>query len=99
MDIILSSLISSGVGFAVAVFLSKALLTQLLKRDLEKYKSILDVECKIRLESRSYALKQEIERMHTLWDLSCSIINECKSMSPNACEDTHLVIDIITNRN
>lgn len=87
MDIILSSLISSGVGFAVATFLSKTLLTQLLKRDLEKYKSILDIEYKIRLESRSYALKQEIERMHTLWDLSYSIINECKSMSATSAKD------------
>jgi hypothetical protein len=85
LEVLISTLFAGGIGVAVgtaiSVLLSKKLLAQFLKRDMEKYKVSLNIEKQLLIEGKSHALKEEIKKINILWELVYTVITECKKIN------------------
>ena len=85
----IASLIGGGAGVAFVVFLSKKLIDQILKKDIEKYKTELSCELKLKQEVNKYNFDEETKVIKELWIHIESIVSLCANYQ-GECDNDNL---------
>ncbi len=83
----LASLIGGGAGFAIIVFLSKKLIDQLLKKDIEKFKTELSCRLKLDQEISKFNYDKEVKIIREIWEHIEHIVTLCAKFEENKDEE------------
>lgn len=79
IQIVISSLVSSGILLTIFYFLFNRLINYQFEKQIEKFKTKLAIEQKLLAESSMHALKYEIRYLRLVWRLSYSVLEKCKN--------------------